>query len=77
MAFTEQDLFFYNGDGIGFEDLANYKPCGLHPIILGDILPKTSTCINEEAKQPRYRIAQKLGFGAFSTVWLARDLIEE
>ena len=77
MPHSQQDLFFYIGDGIGFEDLANYRPCGLHPVLLGDILPKPGTCVNEEAKPPRYRIAQKLGFGAFSTVWLARDLDEE
>lgn len=74
---TEQDLFFYTGDGVGVENLANYKPGGLHPIILGDILPKFSTCTSGEAEQPRYRISQKLGYGAFSTVWLARDLTEK
>jgi hypothetical protein len=37
---TQQDLFFYNGDGVGVEDLAKYKPGGLHPILLGDVLPK-------------------------------------
>lgn len=74
---TQQDLFFYNGDGIGVEDLAKYKAGGFHPIVLGDVLPKRGSCINDEVRQPRYRIAQKLGFGAFSTVWLARDLSEE
>lgn len=74
---TQRDLFFYNGNGIGVEDLAKYKPGGLHPILLGDVLPKRGSCMNDDAKQPRYRIAQKLGFGAFSTVWLARDLNEK
>lgn len=77
MPSTQQELFFYNGDDLGFEDLTNYKPGGLHPTILGDILPKPGTCASDDAKQPRYRISQKLGFGAFSTVWLARDLAEE
>ncbi|KAG8425778.1 hypothetical protein J3459_009698 [Metarhizium acridum] len=77
MPTTEQELFFYNGDGVGCENLANYRPCGLHPVILGDVLPKPGTCVNDEAKKPRYRIAQKLGYGGFSTVWLARDLDEE
>ena len=46
------------------EDLAHYKPGGYHPVHLGDIFS-------------RYRVMYKLGFGAFSTVWLARDLSED
>lgn len=34
---------------------------GYHPIMIGDIF------------HHRYRIADKLGFGGYSTVWLARD----
>ncbi|MCJ1295952.1 hypothetical protein MMC34_007517 [Xylographa carneopallida] len=44
------------------EYIENYKPGGLHPVHLGDIF-------NE-----RYRVCRKLGFGSWSTVWLARDL---
>ena len=44
------------------EDVECYVPGGFHPILLGDIL-----------KDGRYRIVHKLGFGSFSTVWLARD----
>ena len=43
------------------ETLEEYRPGGFHPITIGDHL-----C-------GRYRIVHKLGFGSFSTVWLARD----
>jgi serine/threonine-protein kinase SRPK3 len=43
------------------ERLEQYRPGGFHPITIGDHL-----C-------GRYRIVHKLGFGTFSTVWLARD----
>ncbi|PNY25068.1 Uncharacterized protein TCAP_04997 [Tolypocladium capitatum] len=71
------DLFFYTGNEILYEDLTKYKRYGLHPIRLGDILPQPSTCVSDLAKKPRYRIMLKLGFGAFATVWLARDLVEK
>lgn len=77
MSPTEQELFFYNGDSVTTENLAHYKPCGLHPIILGDVLPEHGTCADDESRQPRYRVAQKLGHGAFATVWLVRDLEKE
>lgn len=44
------------------ENLEGYRPGGYHPIKLGD-----------ELCQGRYRIVHKLGYGTFSTVWLARD----
>lgn len=77
MSPTDQDTFFYYGDGVGSEALARYTAQGFHPVLLGDILPKLGTCVDDRQKQPRYRIAQKLGHGAFSTVWLARDLSQE
>ena len=43
------------------ERLERYRPGGFHPITIGDHL-----C-------GRYRIVHKLGFGSYSTVWLARD----
>lgn len=73
----QHDLFFYTGVELEFEDLTKYKQYGLHPIVLGDVLPKESTCVSDLAKKPRYRIMLKLGFGAFATVWLARDLVEK
>ena len=44
------------------EDVENYRRGGFHPTHLGDTL-----------KGGRYRVLHKLGYGGFSTVWLARD----
>lgn len=45
----------------GVERLEKYKPGGYHPIIIDDIL------------HTRYRILGKLGYGGYSTIWLAQD----
>lgn len=45
----------------GVEKLKKYQPGGYHPIMIGDVL------------NDRYHIADKLGFGGYSTVWLALD----
>jgi serine/threonine-protein kinase SRPK3 len=45
------------------EDIAQYRRGGYHPVHLGDCF-----------KDGQYKIIHKLGFGSFSTVWLARDL---
>lgn len=45
----------------GAESLEKYCPGGFHPIMIGDVL------------RGRYRIVDKLGFGGYSTVWLALD----
>jgi serine/threonine-protein kinase SRPK3 len=44
------------------EKTPNYKPESFYPIRLGQLL------------DGRYQVATKLGYGANSTVWLARDL---
>jgi serine/threonine protein kinase len=44
------------------EWIESYRPGGFHPIHPGDTL-----------KDSRYTIVCKLGYGAFSTVWLAED----
>ncbi|RAL12333.1 kinase domain protein [Aspergillus homomorphus CBS 101889] len=45
----------------GAETLERYTPGGYHPIMVGDLLHN------------RYKIVDKLGFGGYSTVWLAHD----
>lgn len=47
--------------GVPAEDLSRYCPGGFHPVHLNDLLDS------------RYEVLHKLGFGSFSTVWLARD----
>lgn len=44
------------------ERLPNYRPGGYHPVSLGDCF-----------KDGRYKVYHKLGWGGFSTVWLAKD----
>ncbi|KAF2083216.1 kinase-like protein [Saccharata proteae CBS 121410] len=44
------------------EPLDRYKEGGYHPVCLGDLL-----------KDGRYKVIHKIGFGAYSTVWVARD----
>jgi len=48
------------------ESFKGYAPGGYHPVHLGD-----------ELANGRYRIVHKLGYGAYSTVWLARDQFAE
>jgi hypothetical protein len=57
---AENHPFEYNWID-GAENLEKYKPQGYHPIMIGDVL------------HDRYRIVDKLGFGGYSTVWLARQ----
>lgn len=40
----------------------DYKVGGYHPVHVGEVMKE------------RYQVIQKLGWGHFSTVWLARDL---
>lgn len=71
------DAFFFLGDEARCESPSKYKPGGLHPVLIGDVLPKPTTCVSDASKPAQYHVLLKLGFGAFSTVWLARDLIDE
>lgn len=51
----KQHNLFYNHGS-----LSRYQPGGYHPVTLGDIF-----------KDGRYKVHYKLGWGGFSTVWLA------
>lgn len=44
------------------ENMSKYRPGGFHPVCLGDTF-----------QDGRYKIHHKLGWGGFSTVWLAKD----
>ncbi|KAG6888276.1 hypothetical protein C0992_008957 [Termitomyces sp. T32_za158] len=55
---SEEPLYYLLEDG---EDLEMYSPGGFYPVHIDD-----------EIKN-RYCIVHKLGFGTYSTVWLARD----
>ena len=46
------------------ESLSRYRPGGYHPVTLGDTF-----------KNGRYHVRHKLGWGGFSTVWLAKDIV--
>ncbi|KAG8163084.1 hypothetical protein KVR01_007562 [Diaporthe batatas] len=48
------------------EGLVPYRPGGYHPVSLGDCF-----------KEGRYQVHHKLGWGGFSTVWLAKDKIRD
>ncbi|KAL8847937.1 MAG: hypothetical protein Q9221_007002 [Calogaya cf. arnoldii] len=48
------------------ERLSNYRPGGCRPVNLGD-----------DYCDSRYLIVNKLGFGTYSTVWLAKDRSED
>jgi serine/threonine-protein kinase SRPK3 len=43
------------------EEIENYRPGGFHPVNIGDEI------------NGRYKVVHKLGYGGFSTVWLAKD----
>jgi hypothetical protein len=58
------DELYKNPSNVLFEEenFLDYRPGGFHPVALGDTL-----------KDGRYKIHHKLGYGGFSTVWVARD----
>lgn len=59
-----EDLSVYEQNNLLYsqEKLSKYRPGGYHPVSLGDTF-----------KDGRYEIHHKLGWGGFSTVWLAHD----
>ena len=50
--------------GPGLESPDRYRPGGYHPVHIGEVY------------RERYRVLHKLGYGTYSTVWLARDLLQ-
>src|SRR3569833_516375 len=60
LATVDDDINYYPVEDA--EALENYVVGGFHPVQLGDVF-----------LDGRYTIVHKLGFGGFSTVWLARD----
>lgn len=48
------------------EHVEDYQPGGLHPISIGETFAKG-----------RYRVIHKLGFGGSSTIWMARDNLQD
>ena len=56
------DLHFYEMEKT--ESMTQYLPGGYHPIVVGDILGPSP--------ERQYRIMHKLGWGGYSTVWLAQ-----
>ncbi|KAJ5158192.1 uncharacterized protein N7500_007843 [Penicillium coprophilum] len=48
------------------ESLSRYQPGGYHPVKVGDTF-----------KSNRYKIFHKLGWGGYSTVWLAKDTAKD
>lgn len=59
-----EDLSIYNDSDLLYnqEEMSKYRPGGFHPVCLGDTF-----------KNGRYKIHHKLGWGGYSTVWLAKD----
>lgn len=57
---SESELYA-DSDASEDEGIQDYKMGGYHPVHIGEML------VN------RYIIVQKLGWGHFSTVWLAKD----
>ncbi|EER23503.1 Protein kinase domain containing protein [Coccidioides posadasii C735 delta SOWgp] len=57
---SEAERLYYPESDV--EDLEGYRPGGYHPTLIGDTF-----CGG------RYKIVHKLGFGGYSTIWLAHD----
>src|SRR2546421_5505777 len=60
-----------HGDGDGCERLKEYGDGGLCPIIIDDELSGEDIY---DQKKYQFRIIGKLGYGAYATVWLARNM---
>ncbi|GFG33014.1 hypothetical protein Cfor_09895 [Coptotermes formosanus] len=61
----EDEDEYFSSDEEEQEDPMDYCKGGYHPVRIGDCF------------QGRYRVARKLGWGHFSTVWLCWDLVDK
>jgi serine/threonine-protein kinase SRPK1 len=61
----DDEVTYFSSDQEDQEDPAQYREGGYHPVKIGDCF------------QGRYRVARKLGWGTFSTVWLCCDLVDK
>lgn len=63
---SNMDLSLFNQSNLLYteESLSRYQPGGYHPVSLGDTF-----------ENGRYSVGHKLGWGGFSTVWLAKDTV--
>lgn len=59
--YSDSDASGPNSDGSDEEGRGGYRKGGYHPVLIGDVYNN------------RYTIERKLGWGHFSTVWLASD----
>jgi len=64
LALIMKETFIYQPNHLFYtqEPLLGYKPGGYHPVNLGD-----------NFKDGRYQVHHKLGWGKYSTTWLAYD----
>ena len=62
----ESVVILYHSKLERIEDVNQYEKGGYHPVLLSDTF-----------ENGRYRVIHKLGHGGSSTVWLARDNLEE
>lgn len=60
---SKQSKGLRRSPAVSEESLARYCPGGYHPVRIGDVF-----------NNGKYTIVSKLGYGAYSTVWLARNL---
>ncbi|KEF59920.1 uncharacterized protein A1O9_04768, partial [Exophiala aquamarina CBS 119918] len=59
-----EDLSIYCDSNLLYnqENMSNYCPSGFHPV-----------CLNDTFKDGRYKLHHNLGWGGYSTAWLAKD----